>query len=1204
MAATVTLTEQQKEVVTNRGGNLLVSAAAGSGKTKVLVDRIMAKVCEEGADITDFLVITYTRAAAAELRTKITSELSKRLAAQPGNKHIQQQLHLIYAAQISTVHSFCGNILRADSALAGLAPDFRVAEEAECKVLQYQAMEDLLEGVYKGIERHPDVQAFIDELAFGRDDSTVPAILLDVYNTVQSHPWPEEWVAECLANMDTASVTDAAETPWGQYLLTETKNYVRSQLPLAQAAREACDMDAVLSVAYSDALQADVARMADILAARTWDQLYLIAEGKWARLGTVRRGKDFSVTLQERIKGLRDRYKKNIDHSLKGIYGLSSEVLADLRKTEPSVRGMFQLVTEFTRRYEHKKELKNVLDYSDLEHYAIRLLLDPETHERTETALALSKVYQEIMVDEYQDSNEVQETIFSAISTGTNRFMVGDVKQSIYGFRLADPSIFLRHYNAYQPYYKAGEGEPRKVVLAKNFRSRPGILEATNAVMAACMSTEVGGVVYGEEEALAAGRTDFIPMEETVVELAAINMSSSPDSVEDGEDEAGLAKTDVEARYVAGRIKALLDTGSIMDEETGELRRVKADDIAILLRSAKNAAPHYVKALSDLGIPSKSAKSGSIMDTTEVATLYAYLQVIDNPRQDIPLVAVLASPLVGFTADDLADVRMAKKDAPNFYDALLVYAEDHEQGRSFVDQMHRFRAMTPYTRLSALFSELLFETDAEDVFGSMPNGEQRMNNVQKFSEMIGSFEAGGARGLFEFLAHMESLREQGVEMPQAAAGTLVDEAVTVQSIHSSKGLEYPIVFLSDMSRRFNASDLKGAALLHRKLGAGVQVVDKEKFCRYPTIARTAIATCLGLEAKSEELRILYVGMTRAKQKLVMTYADKMPQTLARLASEADNPLPPAIVQSVRNPGEWVLLTALTRAESTPLYKMAGILPPVLSESDMPWTVSAVEASEVGGTRLTMAELESVAEEAADTEEPLPVDMFPGLDEEALKADLDFQYPHDAAILTPAKGVASTLDGSRSRKVTIARPNFSKRKDGATAAERGTATHLFMQNADFKKCVEGGRPAIQEELRRMVTFGFLSQDESDAVLVGALVKLFSSDIGKELAALPTGQTMREKPFTVLVPASRLYGPDAPSDSVLLQGIVDLYTIGKSGIQVYDYKTDWVDTCGSEPELAEQHRAQLDLYAEALSDIYQLPVTKKTVIYLRTAVAVGL
>lgn len=1189
------LTEQQQEVVNNRGGDLLVSAAAGSGKTKVLVDRIMARVCDEGRNINDFLVITYTRAAAAELRAKITAELSKRLAVDPSNEHIRKQMYLAYAAQISTVHAFCSNILRSNAAMIGLPPDFRVGEEQECMVLRSATMEDLLEAAYKTIDRKPDVKAFIEKLAFGRDDAAVPAIIYNVFDTVQSHPWPEQWVAQCLANMDVNRYKDAAETPWGRYIVDNTKNYIRSQLPLVQTAIETCALDPVLSQTYGDTLAADLAKLSSLLVTNSWNSLYMAAEEKWARMKPVKKGESFSEEVQGKVKALRDRYKKAVDGKMKGIYGLSKEVLEDLQKTEASIRGMFELVGEFTDRYNAKKELHNVLDFSDLEHYTIRMLLDEKTHMRTDIAKSIEAQFVEIMVDEYQDTNGVQETIFSAISNGQNRFMVGDVKQSIYMFRLADPSIFLGHYRAFVPYYAAADGEARKIMLTKNFRSRPEILDATNAVMKTCMSPEVGGVEYGEDETLQAGREDFNPVDAPVVELAAINMDGLTAS--DNEDAEAMAKVDVEAKYVACRVKELLDGSVIQDEETGTMRPVHADDIAILLRSTKSSAPHYIKALADLGIASKSSRNGSIMDTTEVATLYSYLQVIDNPMQDIPLVAILASPLVGFTADGLAAVRMAKRDAKTFYEALQAYAvAGHKLGIDFLNQMNAFRAMAPHVRLSSLFSEILMKTDADDVFGSMSNGEQRMSNIHKFGEMIAGYEAGGSRGLFEFLCYIEALREQGTELPQASTA-LADEAVSILSIHASKGLEYPIVFLSDLSRRFNTGDLKGSALLHRELGAGIQVVDKELMYRYPTIARAAIATCAAVEAKSEELRILYVAMTRAKQKLVMTYCDKLGRTMSRLADETCDPLPPAIAQSVANPGEWVLMTALNRREADTLYGVAGTIGRPVSASKYPWAITVVNANDIVGKKLTMEELEaeSVSSEEDEDTTIAPVTPF-SLDIEKVAEEMKFEYPHRDATKIPAKAVATQLY-KKTAAITIRRPNFAKEKEGFTAAERGTATHLFMRYANYAKCVLEGRSGIEEEIARMVVNGFISELNSKAIIIPALATLFASKEGKELA-LMGDRAEREFPFTILVPANELYGEDAPADKVLLQGIVDLYSITDDGIIVYDFKSDYAEDEAEEAAKAAGYKNQLDLYGKALSIIHGKPVTEKNIVFLRT------
>lgn len=1206
MEKTFSLTPQQEAVVTNRGGNLLVAAAAGSGKTKVLVDRIMERICHEHQNITDFLVITYTKAAATELRAKITTELSKRLAANPSDKHLQNQLHLVYGAQISTVHSFCANLLRSYSAMAKLAPDFRVMEAQESRVMKADVMEDLLEHIYANLEKHPNIKSFIEELAFGRDDRAVPAILYGVYDTVQSHPWREDWVKHCLSSMDVSHFTDAVETPWGKYLVENAKSYIRSQLPLVEMAIDICNCDEAMAAAYADTLQADYRKLVSIVCAKTWNDIVLAKDIPWERLKPVRKTSDVPELTKERIKQLRDKYKGAVKNKLQAFDALSETVLEDLQKTENSIKGVFELVKLFTNRYGTKKLTNNVVDFSDLEHLTIGLLLDPKTHERTEVAADICKNYCEIMVDEYQDSNGVQETIFEAISSGSNRFMVGDVKQSIYRFRLADPSIFLSHYNAYKSYTDAREGEPRKILLSQNFRSRPEILEATNDVMNSCMSPLVGGINYTEDEALSAGRTDFPEDEkisENAVELIAINMegiahAEAEDDAE-GSDIDSVAKIDIEAQYVAKRIQKMLVEDTIMDEETHEMRPVTPNDIVILMRSTKNSAPHFVKALTDLGIASKSSRNKSIMDTTEIQTLYAYLQIIDNPGQDIPLVSVMASPLVGFTADDLADIRINSKDTSCFYEALVAYTEnpelpDNHKSKAFMQQLSKLRSMVPYSRLSDLFNELLFVTDAEDVFGSLKNGEQRMANVRKFADMITSFEMGGARGLFSFLCHIESLIEQGEELPQASACLLEDEAVTLMSVHASKGLEFPIVFLSDMSRRFNISDVKGTTLLHPTLGVGVQLVEKDKGYRHPTIARTAIADSILAETKSEELRVLYVAMTRAKQRLIMTYCDKLTRTMQRLFADVEYPLPATVSQSVNTPGEWVLLTALLRPEAKCLRKLTGRGTTEHHKGKYPWNIKVINANDIHSKTLTMSE---ISESAALTEDDvvLPVEELEGLDTIAIQEDLSFVYPHMAAIHTPAAATASSL-GLEKKKISIRRPNFARKK-GFSAAEKGTATHMFLQYADFQKCaceVDG----IQNEINRLKEQKFMSDDEIGAILVPALKTLFTSDAGKKLASIPLSKLQREYRFSVLMPGNVIYGPEASDDDVLLQGVIDLFYIDEEGMHIVDFKTDYVDSDEVKAEKVHHYKTQLDTYAAALKEIHpDLPIASEELLFVR-------
>lgn len=1194
METALKLTAQQQLAVKDRGGNLLVSAAAGAGKTKVLVDRILDRVCTEGCHIDQFLVITYTRAAAAELRAKISAELSKRLAQTPGNTHLRAQMRRLGAAQISTVHAFCANLLRNNAAACGLPADFRVCEEQESRVLKAETMEAMLEAIYSDIEKRGNVKAFLEELAYGRDDSAVPAILFSIYDAIQSHPCPSDWVSACLKAQDISQYQDAAETPWGKYLIGATQDYIRGQMYQVDKARELCDNDAALSMAYGDALHSDACYMENLLTAGTWNDFYrTVSQHTWARLKAIKKGTTVSEHIQAQVKALRDRYKKAIDAKVKNIYGDTDEVLADLARTEAPIRGMFELVGEFTRRYTAKKELRNCMDFSDLEHEAIGILLDAKTKAPTEIAKATAARYVEIMVDEYQDTNGVQEAIFNAISNGANRFMVGDVKQSIYMFRQADPSIFLAHYNTYLPAEKAKAGQPRKVLLSQNFRSRIDILAATNAVMSACMSPAVGGVTYGEGESLTAGREDFQPLDTPAVELTAIDMG---EQASQEENEELLAKSDVEARYVAQRIQQMIGHEQIQDPKTGDMRTIQAGDIAILIRSVKRPANHYVKALADLGIPCASLHNGSLMDTTEVATLYAYLQIIDNPHQDIPLVAVLASPLAGFTADDLAQIRIAWKEAPCFYDALLRYADDHDKGGQFCAQLDALRQHARTHSLTALLSELLFVTDAEDVFGSMEGGVQRMANIHKLVEMVASYESGGARGLFGFICYIESLRAQGTEFPVAPTGDASEDAVKILSVHASKGLEYPVVFLVDLSRKFNTDETKRSALLHRDLGVGVQVMDRDRMCRYPTIARTAIAMQCGEDSKSEELRILYVAMTRAQQRLVMTYCDRLERTLARLAETARAEVTPSMAQSVGNPGEWVLMAALTRSEAGPLYKKAGAIPLFTGRQDYPWQISVLDAADLGGAKLTMAELDSVEEESAPEATPNPAMVE--INEDLLAQDLAYTYPHADAIGVQAKATVTGLMCGKP-SLTIRRPNFAQKKDGFTAAERGTATHLFLQHADYALCHNQGAEGIRAELQRMVTQGYISEDLAPAVMVGQLQAFFSSPVGAELADIPAQQMHRETPFTIMLPANEVLAGVTTTDKVLVQGTVDIYRETNDGIIIYDFKTDFVEDKAAQQAKAKEYTPQLALYANALHQIHNKPVLQKAILFLRTA-----
>ena len=1216
------LTAQQKIAVENKGGDLLVSAAAGSGKTKVLVERILTQIRDDNKNITDFVIITYTNKAAEELRAKIRAELTALVAENPNDKHLRNQLPLLYSANISTVHAYCAFILRENAATIGLSTDFRVMDERESRIGKAICMEDVIEDVYKIVKegKDPELKAMVEQLAYGRDgDKALPAMVYHAYETIQAHTWPEVWVKESIAKLDVSGYTDIAQTPWGAFLMRNLQAYVTTQLPRVEAAISLLDRDEILSASMSTALVADRAKLRSIASARTWDELCDALNTSWERLKTPRAKKDgstdFDVALKDAVKDMRDSYKKAVDTKCKpAMSDHSAGLLADIALTTDAVKGLFKMVHRFTVAYNEYKKTHSMLDFNDLEHKTIEMLIDAKTGKYTDIAKTLQNKYVGVYIDEYQDTNAVQETIFIAISNN-NRFMVGDVKQSIYQFRLADPSIFLGHYNLFVNAETARINEPRKVLLTKNFRSREEILDATNAVMRTCMSPLVGGVEYTDEEALTCGKTFADVESDTAVELNVIDLASgnaeNSDADDDGDDGlGGVLKADIESRFVAARIaKMLRDKEQVIDEETGEPRAVRASDFAIILRSVKNSAKHYEKALSDFGISCVTPKSESLLETTEGSTLFCLLQVLDNPQQDIPLVSVLASPLFGFTADDLAQVRIADKKARSFYAALQAAEETMPKAKAFLETLSALRTDALHMTLPQLYQQILERTDALDVFGSMPNGHQRMDNVNALGENIAAFAARGGQGLFRYIANIVEMREQGddLDKPNITKG---DDAVTITSVHSSKGLEYPIVILADMSRNFNMADLKDTVLMDAKLGVGVQVTDTVRKVRYPTIARTAIAMRMQEEAKSEELRILYVALTRAQQKLIMCYTDKnLRRVMQRLSAVAAYPLSATASQAVNSPGEWVLLTALTREEARPLHRMCDTLPE-LHNSGYAWNVIMHTPDEIGLGHKTLQELD--AETPTDEEQKVIGEVYDTIDVPNLADDLAFQYPHMENISLQAKVVATELAHKEERtekEITCRRPNFEQAATNATAAERGTATHMFMQFADYGKLMNDGSLGVEEELARLVNNKFIDAVTAKAVLTNAIEKLFESETGRELANMQEQCNAtrlpfeREFPFSVLIHGSDLDENIDKDDSralVMLQGVIDLFYIDKdNGIHIYDFKTDWVEDAEDMQKKADYYKSQLDVYERALLEIYGdgYHIAERALIFLR-------
>lgn len=1170
----IKLTSSQQTAVEDRDGALLVSAAAGSGKTRVLVERLLSRVCDENdpCNIDEFLVITYTNAAASELRVKITQAISERLAAQPENRHLQRQMNRVYLADISTVHSFCANLLRSYAYALELAPDFRVAEETEAKSLRTKTLEQLLERGYQ--EQTPEFLSMVEAFGYGRDDHRLADAVQMAYDAMRCRPDMERWRRETTAALDVSCVDDVGKTPWGAYVMEELHTFLREQIEAMRTCLDEMRRYPAIEKGYAKVFAENIRQLEQLADCQTWDALY---EGRltgFGRLGAVRNPE--SVPVKERVAAVRKRCWESLKKWQELIYGPSRTVLADLAATAPGTQALLRFVAEFDQAYSREKKRRKLLDFSDLEHLTIELLTDRYTGAPSRIAREISERYREILVDEYQDSNQVQEVIFEAISRqGSNRFMVGDVKQSIYRFRLADPTLFLRKYDAYPDAAEAVPGEPRKVLLSENFRSRPEILDACNAVFRLIMRKQVGDLDYGEAEALRPGR-NMEALGEPAVELHCLTASEQEQD-----------KRTLEADFVARRIRQMLDEGTEIAD--GENRRpVRPGDITILMRSVANNAAAYLDALRRRGVPAVCQRGGSLLDTTEVQLLVAMLQVIDNPHQDIPLLALLASPVFRYTPEELAQCR-TKNRTDDYYDVML---ENPERFHRFLPVLEQLREEAAWMSLHELIDSILRRTDMMAVFSSMTDGIQRQKNLMAFRSAAVSYEANGSRALCRFLEELRQLQEGGGQLP--VPQSTAENAVTILSIHKSKGLEYPVVFLCDLSRQFNTQDLREAILVDDQLAVGCNRVDRDSFVRYPTLAKKSIERKKKKEAISEELRILYVAMTRPKDRLVMTYYSKnLEKELQTLNSQLTMPLSDTVCASVNNPGKWLLLTALCRTEAGELFKLAGDND-VSSVSEIPW-------------RIRVHDLTAAQEGGAF--EPCQPDVSETTPAPEVTAALQYDYPHRAASLLPAKITATQLKGRmqdqeaaegavelRQRtSVSFRKPRFLER--GLTPAEKGTATHLFLQFAEYHRCTtEAG---IEEELHRLRLYEFLTPEQAEAVSIPQIEALFRSALGQWLLSVP--RLTREFKFSILVDAGR-FSPQTEGEKVMLQGVVDCFVCEEDGITLVDFKTDRVQD--DLPHYAERYRPQLDAYGEALSRIYQRPVKRKLLYFFSTAQTVEL
>ena len=1164
-------TPEQLRAIQERGGSILVSAAAGSGKTRILVERIMAYIENEGRNIDEFLIITYTRAAAAELRSRISTEISERLSKNPRDSHLRRQSALCHKAEIGTIHSFCSKVLKENAHLLEIDPGFRMADELESEIIKEKVLDELLNTRYENIGNDDDFRYLADTVGAGRDDSRLVSTVLEVYEKLQSLPYTEKWMKDILELWENSDFDDAGETVWGRFLLQRAKDDAVYWLGEMERARDIISLDERMEKAYGDSFDVSIAGIERLLSAA--DEGYSAMSGcsvEFPRLGVLRKYEDKET--QDYIKDIRDSCKKAMAGESKFFSCSSQEAAEDLNAVFPAVRALFSLIRDFDREYLKEKRRKSIADFSDLEHMCLQLLAD-ENGLPTALAKELSERYTEILVDEYQDVNEVQDLIFKCVSRNEqNIFMVGDVKQSIYRFRMADPGIFLEKYEKFGDAETAVVGEARKILLSKNFRSRMEITEAVNKVFSVAMSKELGELDYTEREALIAG-SEYPAPETEPVELHILDAGDGS-----GDNEESTSKAASEAAYAAELILDMVGKLPVSGEG-GSQRPLQYGDIAVLMRSVGERGAVWASVLRDKGIPVTMEQTDGFFETFEISIVLSILTIVDNPRQDIPLISALTSPVWNFIPDELSAIRAGSPD-DDFYTALENMADRDEKCRNFLRELNELRTLAPDMPSDRFLWHIYTKLGILEIMEAAPGGPHRKNNLMRLLEYSRKYDGDGYRGFFSFVSHLRKLQETGVGI---ASGTLSSDAVRIMSIHKSKGLEYPVIILAGLNKKFNKDDLKKPILIHTELGIGIKRRDMHRRLEYPILPRQAIGAKIESELLSEEMRVLYVAMTRAKEKLIMLYTGgNIQKKLEKFSRMGDEQTIKYALRRASGMGDWLLAAIYGGKRLTENMAPAGC----------PWLVNIAIAPEyLPGPGKKSEEQENVGvEEVPDT------DILA-----EIKKHLQFKYAYPTDIpskLTATQLKGRTLDsevseesGSERPKTAFMRPSFAREKTGLSPAERGTALHLVMQYIKYENCTS--EKGIEAEIERLENKKFITREQALAVSPNKIYKFFQSKTGQKL--MSNDNVRREFKFSVLVPADKYYS-GAEEESVLLQGVVDCY-IDDSELTVIDFKTDYVNN-ETITDRAESYRPQLEAYSEALEKITGKKVRERVLYFFST------
>lgn len=1168
---------QQKQAIHSKKQRILVSAAAGSGKTAVLVERVFCRLTDENdpCDISRFLIVTFTNAAAAEMRTRILDRITKAVAEDPQNRHLRRQMNLIHTAQITTIHAFCLSLVRENFHLLHLRPDFRLADTEETALLLDEAAEQLMEEAHA--QHSADFNALLDAVTRGQSDRELQQLLQNAWVWLESEADRDGYIAARLAENEVAGDTDVGQTPWGRTHLAvialQTEALSAGYHRGLEELRLAPDTDKrrhAEEIAGNELIKIDAIHAAAVR--ENWEDcrqaLLVFADG--SRKPSIRESKDLPNDVLTALTAARDDaydWRKKMRDDILLMPG--DQILEELKTSGPIQQEFFRLVARLGTLFAELKREANLLDFSDLEHLAVQLLAEKDASGQfrpTRFAEEKSTELAEIMVDEYQDTNGLQDLIFQMLSSHCRLFVVGDVKQSIYRFRRADPTIFLRRRQQ-----SGNDPDQQSIYLSQNYRSRREILDATNLIFSHLMSQELGEMPYTAEEQLYCGRDNTLD-ERYRTELEILDLSEEDEQEDDSIASDALTR---EADFVAARIRAMIDEGFPIATKSGTTRPCQCGDFAILLRNLKNRASVYNRALLAHGLTAEPLSSESFFETTEITALTALFRMVDNPAGGLDLPGCMASPLIGFSFDELAQIRAVNDRKGRFLDSLRICAEGNTsisaRAAAFLAQLETMRAAVAGLPAGDAASYLIETTSAVAVFSAMEGGALRAANIRRLLDMAQSYEPIGSFG--DFVRYLRKLEERRQPPRQQQAVSKAD-GVHLMTIHASKGLEFPIVILAGLSERMQ-QDRKADVVLHPTLGLGLIDCSRTDGVVLTTLRREAIFDAKLSEQLSEELRLLYVAMTRAREKLILVARQEKSTKNLRRAENGLPPVPAAYCRNHRTLAAWVEAVAIP-VGGTLIQVNRSVPPSGVCEAD-----------------------------AATSDAPEP--------DEALCAEirdrLSFRYPQEAACTLPAKLTATLYKQMQTEPTDAAQwsipepaapthtvPRFCTPNKPLRPAERGTATHLAMQLLPLR--AYAGTDEIAEGIATLRQRGQLTAMQAQAIRCADLLRFYQSPLGRQLTALPPERIRREFKFSILTDAARYFPTSGVGESLLLQGVIDLFFENEDGsLSILDFKTDAVTTASS-PERAAAYAPQLAIYADALAEITGRSIRTRWVYFFAT------